>query len=390
MNPAFIAAYQGGTNFANSFREARETRDLDTILKEAMSTNDPARLQQTMGKILSSVSPAKQPMAMRILESKMGEIDSINKRERINQAYDEAGIPRSEQNLPPTIQAQREKAREGERQFQNIVGQPNQSQQMQEIAQNESIYRQLSEDQLVQATGISQYSKPASEELRRRQQEVKANRSNFEPESEKLEAKRVSELATQIEKEYSVAKSEDIRLERMEKLSDNGEVSTPVLIKTLDAFGLPIGILQNPDTEEYRKLETDFIRDARDIFPGGRITNYEIQSYLKTIPTLLNSKEGRQAIIRNRKLLNEGKKVKYEEYKKILSENKGRKPQNLGILLEERTADRISEIEDRFKNGIEKEIGKIQTPIRMIAPDGEPVDIPPHLIEQAMKDGARF
>ena len=212
----------------------------------------------------------------------------------------------------------------------------------------------------------------------------------FEPEAEKLEAKRVSELATSIEKDYLTAKNENIRLDRMEELSGKEGLSTPLMIKALDTVGLPIGILSNPDTEEYRKLETDFIRDARDVFPGGRITNYEIQSYLKTIPTLLNSKEGREAIIRNRKLFNEAKEIKYNEYKNILKENGGRKPPNLGILLEERVADKISQIEDKFKQGIQKETEKFQQPIPMIDPQGRTVNIPPSQIERALKAGAKF
>jgi hypothetical protein len=212
----------------------------------------------------------------------------------------------------------------------------------------------------------------------------------FEPESERLEAKRVSDLATEVEKNYSTARNEDIRLERMQELSNKGDVSTPAMIKALDTLGLPIGILSNPETEEYRKLETDFIRDARDIFPGGRITNYEIQSYLKTIPTLMNSKDGREAIIRNRKLLNEAKKVRYEEYKKILKENGGRKPSNMGILLEERTSDKVMDIEDRFREGIENTLDKHGTKMRMYGADGKAYDIPAHLIPDAQKQGLMF
>ena len=104
----------------------------------------------------------------------------------------------------------------------------------------------------------------------------------------------------------------------------------------------------------------------------------------------MNSKAGREAIIHNRKLLNEAKRVKYDEYKKILKENGGSKPKNMGILLEERTADKIMEIEDRFKAGIDNEIEKFQQPVRMIDPQGNPVDIPPGQMERALKAGARF
>src|SRR5690606_37714795 len=103
----------------------------------------------------------------------------------------------------------------------------------------------------------------------------------------------------------------------------------------MDAFGIPIGVLGNPATEEYRKLEADYVRDVSKVFPGGKITNYEVSAYLKTIPSLMNSPEGRKQIINNRKLMNEAKRVRYDAYKKILKENNGKKPQNLGILIDE-------------------------------------------------------
>lgn len=292
---------------------------------------------------------------------------------------------------------------------------------------NEEGLSSLSEAKLQQLLGTKRFKEPAKAELKRRemekqQQEVfqlykdagfsdeealeraqtsspatartifreKTEKPLFESEGEKLEAKRVAELATELEKNYATARNEDVRLDRMQELSNKDTVSTPAMIKALDTIGLPIGILSNPDTEEYRKLETDFIRDARDIFPGGRITNYEIQSYLKTIPTLLNSKEGREAIIRNRKLLNEAKKVRYDEYKRILKETGGKKPANMGILIEERTADKIMDIEDRFREGIDNVLDKHSQKIKMAGPDGRIYEIPTHLIPQAQAQGLIF
>lgn len=287
--------------------------------------------------------------------------------------------------------------------------------------------KDLPEEKLQQLLGTKRFKEPAKAEMARRKQESqqkevyqiykdagfsdeeaaeraqnsspatartifreKTEKPLFESEGEKLEAKRVSELATDIEKNYSVARAEDVRLDRMKELSDKGGVSTPAMVKTLDTLGLPIGILANPDTEEYRKLETDFIREARDIFPGGRITNYEIQSYLKTIPGLMNSPEGRDVIIRNRKLLNEAKKVRYDEYKKILKETGGKKPANMGILLEERTADKIIDIEDRFRSGLESSLDKFSPKLKMYGSDGRAYDIPSHMIPQAQQQGLIF
>lgn len=215
-------------------------------------------------------------------------------------------------------------------------------------------------------------------------------RAMFEPEEEKLEAKRVSELATQIENEYKAYQSEELRLGRMGKLSEKGEVSTPLMVTALNAMGLPLGVLGNPDTEEYSKLEADFLRDVRNVFPGGRITNFEIQSYMKTVPSLMNSKEGKKAIIRNRRLMNEAKKLRYDAYREILKENKGRKPRNLGNLIEDKIGGRLAAIENEFREGIQNEIERFQQPLRMVGPDGNAYNVPANLIEKALQDGMKF
>lgn len=212
----------------------------------------------------------------------------------------------------------------------------------------------------------------------------------FEPREEALEAERVSELATNIENEYKAYQAEDMRLDRMEKLSDKGELSTPLMVQGLNKLGLPLGILGNPDSEEYAKLEADFLRDVKNVFPGGRISNFEVQSYLKTLPSLLNTPEGKKAIIRNKRLQNEAKKLRYDAYKDILKENKGKKPRNMGLLIDEKIGGRLSEIENEFKEGLQSQIEKFQQPIRMKNPQGQIFDIPTHLIEKAVKEGFLF
>lgn len=212
----------------------------------------------------------------------------------------------------------------------------------------------------------------------------------FEKEADKLEAKRVSELATDISNDFQAAQSEDMRLDRMETLDEKGNLSTPLMVKSLQAFGLPLGVLSNPDSEEFSKLEAEFLRDVRQVFPGGRITNYEIQAYLKGIPSLMNSEEGRRSIIRNRRLINEGKKARYNAYKDILKENGGRKPPNLDVLIQERTADDMARISEEFRDNVQSTTEQFQQPIRMQDKDGKIYNIPPNKIEQALNDQFSF
>jgi len=212
----------------------------------------------------------------------------------------------------------------------------------------------------------------------------------FEPKEAALEAERVSELASEIENDYKAAKSEEMRLGRMESLDEKGKLSTPVMVKALKSFGIPLGVLGNPDSEEYAKLEADFLRDVRQVFPGGRITNYEIQAYLKTVPGLMNSSKGRKSIIRNRKLMNDAKRLRYDAYRDVIKENKGVKPRNMGLLIDDKISQGMAEIEDNFRVGMQEDIEKFQQPLRMRNAKGRLADIPAHMVEQALQEGFKF
>lgn len=288
--------------------------------------------------------------------------------------------------------------------------------------------KSLSDETLIAMTTMPGYAEPAKQELKRRQSEQKLGKEQveseilakyqrgekltpeeqaklsptslrtiigqekptFEPTEERLEAERVSNLATEIENDYEAAQNENMRLGRMEKLSEKGDLSTPLMVKTLNTIGLPLGVLGNPDSEEYAKLEADFLRDVRKVFPGGRITNYEVQAYMKTVPSLMNSKEGRKAIIRNRKLMNEAKELRYKAYRDILKENKGIKPRNMGIEIQDRVRERMGDIEEEFIENIRGQTEKFQQPLRMLGPDGSAYDIPPDRVEQALTEGFKF
>jgi hypothetical protein len=255
--------------------------------------------------------------------------------------------------------------------------------QLQQQREQEILAKRASGQELTQGE-LQELSATSLRSISKEQQPV------FEKEADKLEAKRVSELATDISNDFQAAKSEDMRLDRMEVLDEGENLSTPLMVKSLQALGLPLGVLSNPDSEEFAKLEAEFLRDVRQVFPGGRITNYEIQAYLKGIPNLMNSSEGRKAIIRNRRLINDGKKVRYNAYKDILKENGGRKPPNLDVLIQERTSEEMARISDEFRDNVQSTTEQFQQPIRMQDKNGKIYNIPPNKIEQALNDQFSF
>lgn len=61
--------------------------------------------------------------------------------------------------------------------------------------------------------------------------------------------------------------------------------------------------LLSPEAQEAVKLIADNLSGAKDTF-GARVTNFDLQSYMKRLPTLLNSSEGRRRVLRDLRLMN--------------------------------------------------------------------------------------
>src|SRR5690606_13108425 len=95
------------------------------------------------------------------------------------------------------------------------------------------------------------------------------------------------------------ARDNDMRLNKMKVLNDSGKLTSPVYASLLNAlehgifgFGLNLKGTLNPESQEFEKLSTDFLKNAKTYF-GNRMTQQEVQLFLKTIPQLSMSKQAR-------------------------------------------------------------------------------------------------
>lgn len=66
---AFNVAQQIGTNLHKAFQKSEDNNLIESILSDAMQTGDPAVLQDSIGKILSKVSPERQGPAIQYLQA---------------------------------------------------------------------------------------------------------------------------------------------------------------------------------------------------------------------------------------------------------------------------------------------------------------------------------
>lgn len=151
------------------------------------------------------------------------------------------------------------------------------------------------------------------------------------------------------------AKEGEIRLDRMQELIHRGNLRggfTSALVNALDKVGLDISSLEGADTQEFRKLSNDFIKNAKDFF-GSRITDQDLKAFLKTIPNVSQSDEAKLRVISNLKSFNQIALLKKKAADEIISKNGGKRPRNLDQLVENTTSDQVDKIANDFKKRLD-------------------------------------
>jgi hypothetical protein len=203
--------------------------------------------------------------------------------------------------------------------------------------------------------------------------------------------KATADYRNEILDNYKSYKGTVNRLDRLEQLNTKGNLTEPALAGALEAFGIPLGVLNNPDSEEFQKLSQDLLSGLTKTL-GSRLNIAIVENFLKTIPTLKNSKEGREKIISNYKKLLEPQKLEYEAYKKI-REKGGKIPYDL----RERVTEELEPELERLANEFTKDFGAPipkQNPrgdfVTILDPQGIPRSVPRDQANAAIQAGGKL
>lgn len=105
------------------------------------------------------------------------------------------------------------------------------------------------------------------------------------------------------------------RLLQMQELNKE-ELISPTAAQFLDKMHVDLGILENPSAELYDKVSQDLLKGLPETY-GNRILQVEVQNFLKTIPRLVNSVEGRRMIASNMLKLGEFKQAYYDSMRRL-------------------------------------------------------------------------
>jgi len=118
---------------------------------------------------------------------------------------------------------------------------------------------------------------------------------------------------------------EDTRFARLEKLFQEGKFPSAFTSALFSKDGQlrPLAAsFVSPEAQEAIKLIQDNLSGAKDTF-GARVTNFDVANYLKRLPSLLNTPEGRQRVLRDLRSINQINRLYDEGILEIFDERGG-------------------------------------------------------------------
>lgn len=118
---------------------------------------------------------------------------------------------------------------------------------------------------------------------------------------------------------------------------------------------LIIPALASPEAQRYVKTINDFTRNAKDSY-GARVTNFDITQFMKRLPGLANSQEGRRQIIKQLQIINDINLAREKALHDVIDQHGGIR--NIDFDKAEELARKKSEKEISNLRGQFKSIGK--------------------------------
>ena len=178
------------------------------------------------------------------------------------------------------------------------------------------------------------------------------------------------------------------KLLQMRNIKDEDLIG-PTAAMFLEAFGIPLGALNDPSSELYNKLSQDLLKGLPETY-GSRILKVEVDNFLKTIPQLVNSADGRRMIASNMLKLGEMKEVYYKAMRGMQQEalEKGKFPRDF----QQTVFDQVKPQIDRINNEFVKlsEIKRVpEGTIPFFNPNRDIEFVPQDLADWATENGGR-
>lgn len=211
----------------------------------------------------------------------------------------------------------------------------------------------------------------ARERLAERQQGFK---------KELKEEANLDKLQDEIVGGYESALLSDANLNKMQALSDTGELISPLGAYLSNMFGVPVSLVSNADTEEFQKLIAQRGLNVASAYGFGRILATEFMTFLQTIPSLVNSKEGKDRIINTLRYFDNIAKARYSIYR---NELKNKKPGESTRQIKLDIADKMEPMYEKFSEVLQYGDELIE----MKDDKGNTGRVPKNQVDEALQNG---
>ena len=205
-----------------------------------------------------------------------------------------------------------------------------------------------------------------------------------------------NEFLKDINKKHKVNKGVSLKLERLEQLNDSGKLPAGLGKINVDpnSGDLVIPTQANKETQLYVKTINDFLESIKESF-GARITDFDIRAFMKRLPTLANSEDGRRIILKQMKNLTDLNLSETDSYKQVFNKYgvQNIDYSNVSKIAEDYRAPQEKQITDEFRNILNKsneEDSIARLPKGRVAvrgPDGVISSIPAAQVELAKQKG---
>lgn len=233
------------------------------------------------------------------------------------------------------------------------------------------------------ALSADQAAKLAALQLQKQQTATKEKTTAF---------KETQKVRQEILQKKQSAEDNVKRLDRMENLLNTGKLTNPIYKGILEKAGIDIPALMNPESQEFEKLSFDLTAGMAKDF-GNRINIAEFKTFLKRVPSLSQTDEGKRRVIENFKNISIMPNIlRHQAMQDILQENNGIPPLDLQEKIEERVGPKLDELSLQVNEDLQ--LGRaisgeeeIQETVSVVAPNGKKGKIPKEKLSEALKAG---
>ncbi len=360
MPSPFEVSRSIGNNIEGAFRQSQDNNTIENILSQAMQSEDPKVLQNSIGAILSKVSPERQGMAIQYLQNAYSNVQKKQEQEQASSkeqnAAKQAGYT---YGVPPAVAAQqvKDKAKVGRLSQYGLGGEQQQggqisesmplpmqqgqsqiaNQSSQQDLPGESVFKKLTDDQLVVASGApdKEVSEPSKAELKRR-----ADERNLSQKEKEGNRKYHTEISQDILKENEKESRNLVEAESALNLMENA-----ITGKNL-SFWSPDNLAEITGIEAFRSPEGAIFKTAGKEFflgtlnrTGARPNQFIEQQIFDMLPKLGRSTEANLSVARAFRNEIDIKKEKVRLTRDLADELEtklGYVPRNIGQLRDEK------------------------------------------------------